>query len=673
MDLRFFLLKKGVFMKKELDLGKEKISKLLLTFSIPCVISMLINSIYNIVDQIFIGKGVGIIGNAATNVIFPIVIICNALAGLIGNGAAANLSLRLGEGKKDEAKKSIGSSITLLFIVSFITVIIGELLLPVLVNLFGCTVNVYDSAITYGRIILLGSFFMISYTGLSSIIRADGSPKYSMVCLLVGAILNIILDPIFIFGFNMGVAGGALATIIGQIISFIIAIIYIPKIKSVNLEKKDFKLNKTIFKTLSLGLSSFITQMTVLALFVVMNNIMKIYAPSSKFGADIPLSVYGVISKLNSLYVSSILGISIGAQPIIGYNYGAGNYKRVKETLRKVITIGFIIGVIFNFMFMVFPKPIVSIFINKNSSDYALFIEFAIDFCRIFLMVCALNSFEMCSSIIIQSLGNVKKATAVSFARQIILFIPISLILCHFVGLYGALYAGPIADTICFIFVIFVFSSEYKKISKLENNSEIIEEQEEENKLSPLLNKKIVVTIAREYGSGGRYVGKLLADNLGIKFYDKEFISEVSKETGLSEEYIKANEQKHSNLGSSEYNNDDKLFIAESKTIKKIAKESCVIVGRCANYVLSGNKDVINIFLYSDEESKINRAVKYYNLDKNKAKKIIDKINKEREKHYNYYTGKKFYDPTNYDLMINVDILGTTKTAEYIKDFIIKK
>lgn len=660
-------------MKKELDLGKEKIGKLLLAFSVPCIISMIINSIYNIVDQIFIGKGVGIIGNAATNVIFPIVIICNALAGLVGNGAAANLSLRLGEGKKDEAKKSIGSSITLLFIISILVVIIFELLLPNLVYAFGCTKNVYSSAITYGRIIVFGSFFMIIYSGLSQIIRADGSPKYSMICLLVGAILNIILDPIFIFTFNMGVAGGAIATIIGQIVSFVIAIFYIPKIKSVKLSKEDFKIGKCTLKTLSLGLSSFITQMTVFALFVVMNNIMNKYALTSKFGKDIPLSVYGVISKINSLYVSLILGLAIGAQPIIGFNYGAGNYKRVKETLRKVMVTGFIIGIIFNLCIYIFPEKIVSIFINKSSDDYKLFMEFAIAFCRIFLLVCALNSFEMCSSITIQSLGNVKKATMVSFARQIILFIPLAIILCQFYGLYGALYAGPIADTICFIFVIFVFTSEYKKITKLENikaKNEIIYNNEN---LKPVLNKRVVVAISREYGSGGRYVGEIISKKLGIKFYDKAFISEVNKETGLSEEFIKENEQKHRVLGSFEYNNDDKLFIAEEKVIKNISKESCVIVGRCASYVLKDNKDTVKIFLYSSEEDKIKRAIKYYNIPKNKAKKKIEKINKMRDKHYSYYTGSSLYNPSNYDLMINVDSLGVEGTADYIIEYIMQK
>lgn len=656
---------------KNLDLGKEKINKLLFSFALPCIISMLINSVYNIADQIFIGKGVGIIGNAATNVIFPLIIICNAFAGLIGNGAAANLSLRLGEGKKEEAKKSLGASICLLFIVALLILIIGEFSISKLIWFFGCTKNVYSSALIYGRIILFGSFFMIVYTGLSSIIRADGSPKYSMFCLIIGAIINIILDPIFIFIFDLGIKGGALATVIGQIVSFFIGIIYIFKIKSVKLTKKDFKINKSVLKTLSLGLSSFITQMTVLALFVVMNNIMNKYALTSKFNEDIPLSVYGVISKINSLYVSCILGISIGAQPIIGFNFGAGNYKRVKETLKKVVIICFIIGLIFNISLLLFPKQIVSIFISKTSNNYNEFIEFSIDFCRIFLMVSALNSFEMCSSIIIQSLGNVKKATAVSFTRQIILFIPISLILCHFIGLYGALYSGPIADTICFIFVIFVFGSEYKKIEKLENkNNKIVKEQI--NNLKPIINDKIVITISREYGSGGRYVGKLLASKLGIKFYDKEFISEVSAASNFSKEYIEENEQKHRSLSSTEYNNDDKLFVAESNTIKKISKESCVIVGRCANYVLNGEKNVFNVFLYSDEKSKIDRVVKYYDVPKNKAKKVIEKINKEREKHYKYYTNSKWKDPINYDIMLNVDLLGIEGTVDIIEK-VIKK
>lgn len=449
---------------KKLDLGTEKINKLLISFSIPCVISMLINSIYNIVDQIFIGKGVGTLGNAATNVIFPLVIIANAISGLIGNGASANLSLRLGEKKENEAKKCIGSAITLTIVISIIFSAIIFLLLPNLVYLLGCTKNVYNFAVDYGQIIILGFPFMITYSAISSIIRADGSPKYSMILLVVGTIINIILDPVFIFGLNMGVTGGAIATVIGQAVSCIMALVYIPKIKSVKLEKSDFRLDKSITRTLGLGLSSFITQATVLALFVFMNNIMTKYGASSKFGSDIPLSVYGVISKINSLYISTILGISIGSQPIIGFNYGAGKYDRVKETLRKVLLINAIVGIIFNIIFLIFPRQLAGIFISKTDPSYELFMEFAVLICRSFLLVCALNFLEMTTSIVVQSLGNVKKATAVSFIRQIILFIPISLILCVVCkkGVYGALYAGCIADSICFKLVFLYYTQNIK-------------------------------------------------------------------------------------------------------------------------------------------------------------------------------------------------------------------
>lgn len=655
---------------KKLDLGKEKINTLLLSFAIPCVISMLINSVYNIVDQIFIGKGVGTLGNAATNVIFPLVIIANAISGLIGNGASANLSLRLGEKKEDEAKKCIGSAITLTIIVSIVFSIIIYLLLPNLVYLLGCTENVYHYALDYGRIILIGAPFMITYSAIASIIRADGSPKYSMILLVVGAIINIILDPILIFTFNMGVKGGAIATVIGQIVSCIMALVYIPKIKSVKLEKSDFKLDKSITRTLGLGLSSFITQATVLALFVFMNNIMTKYGATSKFGSDIPLSVYGVISKINSLYISTILGISIGSQPIIGFNYGAGNYSRVRETLKKVLVINMIVGIIFNTIFFLFPTELAGIFISKTDPSYDLFMEFAVLMCRSFLLVCCLNFLEMTTSIVVQSLGNVKKATAVSFIRQIILFIPIALILCILCkkGIYGALYAGCISDSITFVISIFILLSEYKKLKDDNQYIVVINKNQKADYQGP----KIVVTISREYGSGGRYVGKLLADRMHLPFYDKELISLAAKESGLSSAYIVKNDEI---MASSKYkdNNDDRLFVAEVKVIKDLAKHSCVIVGRCSDYILKDTKNTLKVFLYSDMDSKVKRAVKYYRISKEKAEKQIESINRKREKHYKYYTDRAWKNPNNYDLMLNVDLLGVEKCAELIENIIKSK
>lgn len=655
---------------KELNLGKDKINKLILSFSIPCVISMLINSIYNIVDQIFIGKGVGTLGNAATNVIFPLIIIFNAVAGLIGNGAAANLSLKLGEKNKKAAAKSIGQAVSLTIILSIVISGIAYIFLPQLVYLFGCTESVYKYAVDYGRIIVIGAPFMLIYSSFSSIIRADGSPKYSMIMLVIGAIINIILDPIFIFGFDMGVKGGALATIIGQIVSFVIAIIYLFKIKSVKLTKNDFKLDKDVFRILALGISSFITQATILVLFIFMNNILTKLGANTKFGADIPLSVYGVISKINSLYISTVLGISIGSQPIIGFNYGAGNKFRVKETIRKVLIINFIIGIIFNLLFVLFPKQITGIFISSNDVSYNLFMEFAVLMCHSFLLVISLNALEMTTSIVIQSLGNVVKSTAVTFIRQIILLIPISLILAFVFnkGIYGVLYAGCIADVLCFIITIFIIKSEYKKLGK-----EVINEtyQEKEQTNNTYNGKHIVITISREYGSGGRFVGRLVAEKLGLPFYDKELISLSAKESGLSEEYVKMTDEKKK---SASYinNNDDRLFIAEQKVIEKLAKSSCVIVGRCADYILKDNKDAIKIFLYSDSKSKEKRAIKYYGLNSKTALRKIDKINKERSKHYKFYTNREWKDFSNYDLSFNVDKYGVEKTAENIINIIEK-
>lgn len=659
---------------EKLSLGKEKIGKLLVAFSIPCIISMLINSVYNIVDQIFIGKGVGSLGNAATNVIFPIVIICNGIAQLIGNGCAANLSLLLGQGKKKEAKNMVGSSITMLVILSLLVCGLGELFLPKLVYLFGCTKNAYELSMIYGRIILAGAPFMIIYTGMAAIIRADGAPKYSMVCLLSGAIVNIILDPIFIFGLNLGVAGGAIATILGQLLSFIIAILYVFKMKAVKLELKDYKVDSSILRTLSYGLSSFVIQMTVLVLFILMNNVMTKYGAATKYGEDIPLSVYGVVSKLNSFYISFILGLAVGAQPIIGFNYGAGNIQRVKKTIKYVVTIALMIGVVFNVLLQVIPGQLVNLFATQSDPNYNLFIEFGIKCCRIFLMLCCLNALEMTCSIVFQSLGSVKKASFVSFLRQIILFLPLCLFMSSKMGLMGALYAAPIADSICFVIVLTLFIFEYKNIGK-ENHKEenALESTVVENNIS---KENVIVTISRQYGSGGRYVGRILAQKLGIKFWDKELIESVAKKSGMTEEFVSENEQKRewgANLNS-EYNSEDELYIAQTKVIKEIATQgSCVIIGRCADYILKDNPSVIRVFIYSDEDAKIKRAIKHYNLNEKNAKKEIEKIDKERARHYKYYTNQEWGNLNNYDIALNSDYLGVEKTAQIIEEMILSK
>ncbi len=303
-------------------LGTEKIGKLIRKFAIPSIISLLVNSLYNIVDQIFIGWGVGYLGNGATNVVFPITMICLAFSLMFGDGSSAYLSLKLGEKKDKEATKGVGNGIVLSVIVALLFCILTLAFLNPLLNLFGCTDALREFAVPYGRIIAIGIPFMMIGTTLNSIIRADGSPKFAMTSMVLGAVINIGLDPLLIFVFKMGVSGAAIATIFSQFITFILNVLYLRKIKSITLSIDSFKLKfEAVKKVVSLGISSFITQMSFVVVAAVQNNLFGKYGALSKYGPDIPITVVGIVMKINQILNSIIVGITVGAQPIFGYNY----------------------------------------------------------------------------------------------------------------------------------------------------------------------------------------------------------------------------------------------------------------------------------------------------------------------------------------------------------------
>ena len=349
--------------QEENILGKEKISKLIKKFSIPCIISLLVNSLYNIVDQIFIGQGVGYLGNGATNVVFPLVMIGLAFSLMFGDGASAYLSLKLGEKKKDEAKIGIGNGVTLCVITSVIFCAITLIFLPVFLKIFGCTDNLKDYAMTYGRIIAIGFPFSMIGTTLNSIIRADGSPKYSMTSMIAGAILNTILDPIFIFVFHKGVAGAAIATVISQILTFVLNVAYIKRFKSIKLDRDSIKLRPNVCKKVSsLGISSFITQMSIVCVMTAENNLLGKAGAESKFGAEIPITVLGIVMKISQILNSIIIGIAAGSQPIFGYNYGAKKYDRVKQALKIVLGSSLVISTIAFILFQTIPDKLIAIF-----------------------------------------------------------------------------------------------------------------------------------------------------------------------------------------------------------------------------------------------------------------------------------------------------------------------
>lgn len=649
---------------KELNLGSDKISKLLFTFSVPCVISMLVGALYNIVDQIFIGQSVGFLGNAATNVVYPFTVIALAFALLIGDGATALLSLSLGRDDKKMAKKVVGQAIIAILFVAVILTVFGFLFRDGILTVFGVTPNSYGFASDYLTIILIGIPFYLLSTGLNGIIRADGSPRYAMISTLVGAILNIILDPIFIFVFDLGVKGAAVATIIGQIISFIVSFIYFRKPKSFKLDKEAFGFNfRIVKKVLQLGISSFITQSSIVLIIATINNLINLYGANSAYGADIPLSALGIVMKVFGIAISFIIGISVGGQPIIGYNYGASKIDRVKQTFKYILLSNVVVGVIAFCLFEFAPLFIVNLFGNES----VLYNEFAVSCFRIYLGGILITCVVKTVCIFLQSVGSSVKAMILSVTRDVFLLIPSLVILAKIGGVKGMLFAPWIADGVSFLIAIFFARHEFKKFDNL--NSYVDTKEDEITKIAS--KRRVVVTINREYGSGGRYVGKLLAEKLGVSFYDKELIRLVSEKSGLSKEYIEKSEQTKDIL-SSYYYLDNELFVNEAKVIKDIAKESCIIVGRCADYILKDCSDAISVFLYSDDESKVKRAVQYYGLDKKNALKTIRKINKKRKEHYHFYTDCDWTDLTNYDLSICVDALGVEKTADILYEYIKK-
>lgn len=456
----------GIIEKEENQnlLGTEKISKLIKQFAIPCIISLLVSSLYNIVDQIFIGQGVGYLGNTATNIVFPFTIVTMAFALMIGDGVSAYLSLSLGKKDKESANKGVSNGIIVSAMLGVLFLMIGLVFQEGLLKIFGVTEKSYEYAKEYMTYIVLGMPFFIFTTALNSIIRADGSPAYAMATMLVGAILNLILDPIAIFVLHMGVKGAAIATIMGQIVSGVMSVIYIKKFKSVSITKESLKIEwKTLQKICSLGISSFITQIAITIVIITLNQTLANYGADSKYGSDIPLSALGIVMKVNQIVNSIVIGLAAGAQPIIGFNFGAKQYDRVLKTYGFAIKVGLGITAIGTFIFQLCPQVIINLFGQENE----LYNEFAKLSFRIFLMFIMFNSFQITSGIFFQAIGNPVKAAILSLSRQIGFLVPALLVLPRFFGVEGALYAGPSADCLAFILAIILVTIEVKKINKM--------------------------------------------------------------------------------------------------------------------------------------------------------------------------------------------------------------
>ena len=454
--------------QRENPLGYEKISTLLKGFAIPSVIAMLVSSLYNIVDQIFIGQGVGYLGNAATNVAYPLTTICLAIALLIGIGSASRFSLYLGGGMKDKAAKVVGNGVCMMFAFGILYTVLVEIFLVPMLTAFGATADVMPYAISYTRITAVGMPLLIVTNAMSNLARADGSPKYSMTCMLVGAILNTILDPIFIFVFDMGVAGAAIATVIGQFFSFLMALRYIWHFKNVELERSHFRLSlEESLSTASLGMSNSLNQVAITLVQIVLNNSLTYYGAQSAYGMEIPLAACGIVMKTNAILLSIIIGISQGSQPIIGFNYGAAQYDRVRKTYKLAIQCDLVISAIGFCLFQFFPRQILSLF---GSGD-ALYYEFATRFMRIFLFMIIVNGIQIISSNFFAAIGKPVKGLLLSMTRQVIFLIPLILILPLFLGIEGIVSAGPVADFAAFLVTTTFIAREMKMMKGLQRET----------------------------------------------------------------------------------------------------------------------------------------------------------------------------------------------------------
>lgn len=454
-------------------LGTAKLGRLMLKFCVPCILSLLVSALYNIVDQIFIGNSeLSMLGNAATGVVFPIFIIAQAFAWCIGDGCAAYLNICQGKGDFSSSHKCVGNGILLTLVSSGALMAIFYPLKTRLLYLFGASENSIGYAVEYFDIVL-GFFpvYMLSNM-LNAVARADGAPSWSMASMLAGAIVNIALDPTFIFGFKIGMAGAAWATVIGQAVSLIVSVIYFFRTKTFRLTLKSFIPDiKAVLPALKLGVSSFITQATIVVIALVSNITLAKYGAQSPYGADIPIAIIGIESKVFTVVINIVVGIVLGSQPIIGYNLGSGNIARVKKLYLYVLSSTVAVALVATVVFEACPQAVVGIFGSPTQETLKgiaeeKYWEFGVKTFRIFLMFVAFTCVVKSSSIFFQAVGKPVFAIIASLIRDIVCFVPLVCTLPLAMGIDGVLWSAPIADAAAMLITVGLTVAYFAKLKK---------------------------------------------------------------------------------------------------------------------------------------------------------------------------------------------------------------
>ena len=449
-------------------LGELPVGTLLRKFAIPSIVAMLVSALYNIVDQFFIGHSIGELGNAATNIAFPLSISCTSIALLLGIGGASAFNLAMCEGDKERAPFYIGNSATALAGLGLILAIITEVFLDKLLVFFGSPMDVLPYASEYTRITAIGFPMLILQTGGAHLVRADGSPKYSMIVNMTGAVINTILDALFIFKFNWGMKGAALATIIGQFVAGAMVIAYLANYKTIKLKLKHFLIHlQYVSRSASLGTASFFNQIAMMVVQIIMNNSLKYYGAQSVYGESIPIACAGIISKVGMMFFSFIIGISQGLQPIVSFNYGAKKFERVKKATKLALFVSLLISIGSFLVFQIFPRQIIGLF-GEGSEDYY---NFAVRYFRIYFFFVFINFVQPIISNFFTATGRPQRGMFLSLTRQILFLIPLLIILPRFFGINGIIYSGPIADAIAVTVTIIMGVTELSNPRYKENLS----------------------------------------------------------------------------------------------------------------------------------------------------------------------------------------------------------
>ncbi len=441
-------------------LGEEKTATLLRQFAIPSIIAMLVSSLYNIVDQFFIGQSVGTLGNAATNIAFPLSISCVAISLLFGIGGASAFNISMGRKEKEKAVYYLGNAVVMLAGCGIVLCIFTQLFLDPLLRFFGSPDDVLEYARIYTRITALGFPFLIVTTGGAHLIRADGRPGIAMTCNLTGAVINTILDAVFVFGFHWGMAGAAAATVIGQVASCALAVWYLSHCQTVTIKREHLKIHMDkVIRICSLGTASFTNQVAMMVVQIVMNKSLKYYGSISIYGEAIPIACAGIITKVNQIFMSFIIGISQGLQPIVSFNYGAKNYLRVKRGYRQAMTVGFALAIVAFSLFQLIPRQIISLFGDGSEAYYS----FAINYFRIYLFFTFINFMQPITSNFFTAIDKPKTGMFLSLTRQILFLLPLLLTLPLLLGIDGIMYAGPIADFSAGVTAVILLVREFRR------------------------------------------------------------------------------------------------------------------------------------------------------------------------------------------------------------------